>query len=538
MKISKKHIICLVLLGLLLLPANASSLSTIINSTQDIGVINPEEDSIYYFINENNEIIKTVTDLPPLDDNIDYKIIFTIKEIRAFDIIDIISDPDFYVKLYVNDEQFLSKTWFNQKYVNETWSITVDVPDDKENVTIKIQLWDQNPGKDRLCDIGNLYDQSLIDKRDIDIIYNLKTGHWIGDDFLSPNSGWGSDFSGYGRVNGCDDGTYYQNDRDCELIFDITQNDEDGDGIPTWTEKYIYHSDPNINNTGWDNDSDGVPIEWEWKWGNTFYYNYWNHRWEYYWFYNPNNWEDQATLDPDEDGLQNIEEYYTSQWGSNPFLQDVFLELDQMELGPEGQGGFVPDLANDLLRDAFGKRNIFIHIDDGCMGGGEKTIPFDIVTTHYELLQIYWDFFLHNDPNNWRRGVFHYAIIDYNAPKSGYAFSTRVNDKVFLDCFQLSTDIMEDPVIDNIFYNIIRRKTLNKEMHRAIRYAGTMMHELGHTFGISGPGHASGNHFKYRNYKSCMNYDNVYWLVDYSDGTHGKYDFDDWDAIDLTYFQK
>jgi hypothetical protein len=171
------------------------------------------------------------------------------------------------------------------------------------------------------------------------------------------------------------------------------------------------------------------------------------------------------------------------------------------------------------------------------MGGGEKTIPFDIVTSQDEILQIYWEYFLHKDPNYWRRGIFHYAIITYNGPISAYAFSTRINDKVFIDSFQISTDIMElYPIYKWPIYHIIRRKTLNLEMNRAIGYAGTLMHELGHTLGISGPGHGSGNHYKYRNYKSCMNYRYVYSILDYSDGSHGLFDYDDWSNLDFFIF--
>ena len=73
------------------------------------------------------------------------------------------------------------------------------------------------------------------------------------------------------------------------------------------------------------------------------------------------------------------------------------------------------------------------------------------------------------------------------------------------------------------------------------------MHETGHNLGLfSGnpPGvdadsvFPNGKEwFKYRNYRSCMNYGYMYVLLDYSDGTHGKNDFDDWNNIDLTFFQ-
>ncbi len=61
----------------------------------------------------------------------------------------------------------------------------------------------------------------------------MKTGHWTGDDALQ-------DISGYGRLNGCDDGTIYKKDRDCELWFSITQNDFEQDSIRR--ERYCFTS--------------------------------------------------------------------------------------------------------------------------------------------------------------------------------------------------------------------------------------------------------------------------------------------------------
>ncbi len=54
------------------------------------------------------------------------------------------------------------------------------------------------------------------------------------------------------------------------VLFDITQNDFDGDNIPYWTEVNRYHTDPTVNDTGRDDDGDGVPIEWEFKWGTIY----------------------------------------------------------------------------------------------------------------------------------------------------------------------------------------------------------------------------------------------------------------------------
>ena len=75
------------------------------------------------------------------------------------------------------------------------------------------------------------------------------------------------------------------------------------------------------------------------------------------------------------------------------------------------------------------------------------------------------------------------------------------------------------------------------------------MHELGHTLGIFGnrPPGCDDQGGKYpwqlgwwlnRPYKSCMNYGYTYYLVDYSDGSRGKRDFDDWHNIDLQHFER
>jgi len=91
-------------------------------------------------------------DIDPL---IDLQLTVEINKIRAFDIIDEHSDPDFYVKVFINDNEFKSPVWRNTKYVeNPDWSATCNVPDNEENVTIKIQLWDWNIGLNRLCDIA------------------------------------------------------------------------------------------------------------------------------------------------------------------------------------------------------------------------------------------------------------------------------------------------------------------------------------------------------------------------------------------------
>ena len=447
--------------------------------------------------------------------------------------IDLLSDPDFYVKVFINDEEFTSPIWNNTKYMyNPNWSATADVPDDAEWVNVTIQLWDDQPTGDRLCDISDNYG-NFKDTYDIDLQYNLKTGHWEGDDWL-PGFWGGSDPSGYGRLNGCDDNSQYQNDRDCEMLFDIYQNDFDGDNIPYWTEVNAFHTDPTVDNTGEDFDNDGIPIEWEWKWGYTQSIDWENFTWMHDWRYDPFIWEDHQTLDDDEDGLNNIEEYLMSDWGSDPFRKDLFVELDQMEAGPNGEpASLFPAESKELLRTAYNKHNIVYHLDDGSHEqSGSDMIPFDNLTTmdwfseNNELDKIYNDYFLHGNPNNWRRGIFHYGVLIYNCSMAnGNAFGGGA--------YQIS-------------YKGLNAKTNSQPwLNRDIVFASAYMHECGHTLGIENAAVDDQvskypwelNWWKWRPYKSVMNYGYMFTMVDYSDGSRGKNDFNDWSTMDLTAFE-
>ena len=418
---------------------------------------------------------------------------FEYPNINTLEIIDWTSDPDFFIKVLINGQEFESEVWEDTKFIyNPNFSPTLNVPDDYEFVDIKIQLWDWNPSTNKLCDIAK-------EGSDVELTYSLKTGHWFGDDEIS-------DSSGYGRLNGCDDGSMYKRQRDCELWFNVYQNDYDGDNIPYWTEVNVYSTDPQVDNTGEDADSDGIPIEWEWKWN-----------------YDPFKKDNHYYLDPDNDGLDNEEEYFVSEWGSDPYRQDIFIELDEMEDSPTGEKSILPDGSKELLSTAFNRFNKVFHIDDGNMGGGEM-IPFDESTSRGELDNIYWNYFLHGDENNWRRSVFRYGLIVYWPGKAGFNFRRGA--------FVLSSLITEDFVIP----------TTQKQ--RDIAYASVYMHEMGHGLDISNPGVDNGrfpwtiNFWLFMPYKSTMCYRYTYRLIDFSDGSRPGFDYNDWEQMDLKHFQR
>ncbi|MFE3846297.1 hypothetical protein ACFL1L_05525 [Thermoplasmatota archaeon] len=467
-----------------------------------------------------------ITDHDPL---VDIEITIDILQIRslekkdmqipAIEKIDLIGSPDFYIKLFVNEEEFTSQIWEDQKYIYDPdFSVKVNVPDEDENVDIRIQLWDWNQDEDVLCDISP-FDYELPDTYEVELVYNIKSGHWRGDDYCDYEPTY-FDLSGYGRLNGCDDGSIYQLDRDCEIIFNIYQNDYDNDGIPYWSEVEVFGTDPTIADLG-DPDNDGVPVYWEYKWGHIFGW-----RNDHYWIYNPFEWDDHENFDPDDDGLSNIEEFLMEEWRADPFRRDVFVELDTMECSPDGDLTCFPETSIEILNTVFNRQNILLHIDSGLMGGSD-VIPYDEETSGSELDDIYWKYFIGGDNNNSREGIFHYGVVVYNAKGApGYVFRP--------DAFQISILGLEEKV--NL-YPWLKYDTV---------FASAYMHELGHTFAFSPiPGHNEDSKYPWqigwwlvRSYKSCMNYAYMYYMVDYSDGSHGKNDFDDWERMDMTYFQR
>jgi hypothetical protein len=441
----------------------------------------------------------THTDFDPLVDisvTVELKMIryLAVNELQTFPTNKGNDSPNFYVRVLINDEEFTSPVWNDMKYITDPhWNATLNVPDDVEFVTVNLQLW-----SDEAEDVP--YDLSGDPNRDdVTVTYSIKTGYWMGDDSLK-------DVSGYGRLCGCDDGTIYGDNHDCELWFDIWQTDADGDHIPYWIETETLGTDPTVDDRTLDPDNDSIPSYWEYKWG-----------------YQPLVWEDHEHIDPENDSINNIEEYLTSQWYSDPFRKDVFVEMDIMGDGPNGEKTYFPENSKELAVTAFDKQNIVFHLDSGEMGG-QDIIPFDDALGWGDMDRIYLNYFLHGDQTNWRKGIFHYGVVLYNADIAGFTFQS--------DGFQISSSKVE--------------KIADKPIvQRDIAYASCYIHELGHTFGFWPiPGHNRFSAYPWQlgwwwthSYRSCMNYGWTYLIVDYSDGSRRFPDLNDWDRIDYPYFE-
>jgi hypothetical protein len=440
---------------------------------------------------------------------------FTVREVRFLEPYDFDSNAFFTFSVSVNNESYGTVTWNNLPYITEPrYSVTTPITDDSVIVFIKLNLSLTDDAGTESCDLTydstelNDYGASTI------LLYDMQTGHWSGDDERG-------DLSGYGRLNGCDDGSIYTEENDCELLFSITQYDPDGDGIPTWMEDQVYGTNPTENDSGSDIDDDGVPIEWEWKWG-----------------YDPFVADPHNVIDPDNDSITNIEEYLVSSLGSDPFRKDIFLEIDWMEESPEGEQSVFPVLSIELLRNPFNRRNYVFHVDAGSLGGGE-IIPFNDSINQNELLTIYEKYFLHDGTASWKRGIFHYGIYVYDCSPKGYGFSGDVSPywgyHPGTNGFMIASSRME-------------RNARLFDQTLEYYYGAATMHEMGHNFGFRhgdppGVDVQMGKfpwqplYYVYGNYQSIMNYRYTYKIFDYSDGSHGFLDNDDWGTLNLSYFE-
>ena len=353
-------------------------------------------------------------------------------------------------------------------------------------------------------DSNSIITKRFIEKEKIEIKYDYRTGRWNGDDYFK-------DGDGYGHYIG----NYF------EIWFNIYQTDFDHDGIPYWTEKNVLHTDPRHDDSNEDPDNDGIPTTWEWKWG-----------------YDPFITDDHKNLDPDIDGIENIEEYHMKKWFSDPFSQDIYIELD----GMQKKGLFDRDYvlyteSQQIIIERFCENNINLYIDngwsDGPNNGGGELLPYTkIISWDSGLVKQYYT---HNFPDE-RKGIFRYLITCHSGAFPMISFSGNSDFNRY--------DTM---VIGMEIYHIL----LAPRAQRLLS-ASTVLHELGHTLSIS-PYTIEGcdnlSLFKIKtmkdyidewgNYKSVMNYlysANIN-IVDYSDGKNGYNDQNDWEKIYLPFFQ-
>jgi len=349
------------------------------------------------------------------------------------------------------------------------------------------------------------------------VTYDYRTGRWSGDDKFK-------DYDGYGHYLG----------ETFEIWFNIYQLDYDGDFIPYWTEVNILGTDPTVDDSKLDPDSDGIPTAWEWKWG-----------------YDPFTWDDHQRLDPDLDGIENIDEYKMADWFADPFVQDMYVEVDTM-----GRGGLFdpPHVFFEGTKQAtierFSEHNIQIFFDNGWPGGpingGGQVLPHvDRISQESGMVL---QFYKHYFPDE-RKGTFVYFIVGH-----GGGFQHPAVNNVY-DVVQITYPFNGLKPIKRI-YEFVAKGIVPNERGFSLALAGLLLHELAHCCGVSaescdfeGIDNMSTGAFLFPNrqykqtwgqYKSVLNYlyANSGKIVDLSHGENGPpYDQNDWEMMFVGYFQ-
>jgi len=478
--------------------------------------------SIEFFGEDKEKKSTDEESTPTIDDQIspglNQALIVEINRIRHRGIIDAMmqvgtswkSPPSFYYSVTRDGNTYVSKDVTAASASSEqlftTWDtmfqenrIQEDIEEEQEYCDVTIILYER-------ISSGILGRKSSdIEQEKISVTYDFRTGRWSGDDYLMDDDGYG----------------HYLGDT-FELWFNIYQTDYDGDYIPYWTEINILGTDPMIDDSKLDPDNDGIPTDWEWRWG-----------------YDPWTWDDHNNLDPDIDGIQNIEEYQMRKYFADPFIQDIYIEIDGME-----QTSFLDkahvfqEESEQIIIERYAQHGINVYIDNGWpdgsgIGGGELLPHIDIISQDSGVMLQYYKHHFADE----RKGIFRYMIV---AHKAGFCIPSTLNR-------------YDTIVIDSSVYRYIQRKAFTPRTQQLMLTA-VALHEIGHSLGIA-PWTFEGNDNltfaagrtekqQYENtwgdYYSVMNYLYIYDknLIDYSDGSNGSpYDQNDWAHFYLPTFE-
>ncbi len=404
--------------------------------------------------------------------------------------------------IFLRNSSFIKNTHFAIKIEKNSQNINFYGCEIKDNLRLGVYVVENSVCKICFC---NIFDNYLYSLKAKNSCCDIKQNYW--GRFFGPSLFF---IRKHGRIKfGFCNIKFFP-----WSFFELESSGINWEPCDFFVEKPMYSLDQKtINFDEVDSDMDGVPDWWEEKWG-----------------YDPLVWDDHYNLDPDCDGLNNVEECFTDKWGSNPYKKDVFLEIDWVHIiNPEDCSNKPSWSYLSKIREAFAEKDIFLHIDLGELGGGEE-IPLIRNFSFSKLSNIYWNYFLHNDLDNPRKGIFHYGLICNSGPDVNFPFIGWYG----LDSFLVSAEKLVDKVP-----LVCKEKII----------AGASMHQLGSTLGLLSDIHKGNDNidtlvsfsfewFRFRNYRSCMNYYYKFKILDYSDGVNGLGDFDDWSNVDLSFFKK
>lgn len=352
-----------------------------------------------------------------------------------------------------------------------------------------------------------------VQKDSLTVTFCHRTGRWTGDDYFG-------DADGYG---------YYLGDT-FEVWFNLYRPDYDNDHMPYWVEVNILGTDPTKDESTTDPDDDGTSLFWEWKWG-----------------YDPYTWDDHAALDPDMDSITNIREYQFAEYFADPYIENIYVEVDYMEATSLTDPAHVfYDESKQGLIERFAQHNIKAFFENGWPnrppnGGGQVLQHYERLSQDSGMLLQYYK----NDFPDERKGAFIYCLLGH---KGGYQHPAEGN---VYDTITFWTTPYSIFSMKRLIEAYIRFGQLPTPRGVRVGLGAALLHELGHfgglvseyfegvdilDFNLNGGAmfdFLQGRDFRetWGDYRSVMNYAYMYRpnLFDYSDGHNGPpYDQDDW----------
>lgn len=426
-----------------------------------------------------------------------------------------IMKPQFYFISTMDGMEYVSKDVEQHRQVTEvlfnTWDsifqenkITRTAPQEQETSQVTLTIVERE--KSGLLGLRT----KDVQKDSFTVTYCYRTGRWTGDDSFGDSNGYG----------------YFLGDT-FEIWFNLYQPDFDNDYIPYWMEVNILGTDPTVDDSKLDPDGDGIPLVWEWKWG-----------------YDPFTWDAHQSLDPDMDSITNIREYQLENIFANPFIENLYIEVDYMEKGgrKDPPHVFYEETKQGLI-ERFAQNNVKAFFDDGwpnspSNGGGQAVPHYDKLSQDSGMILQYYNNYFPDE----RKGSFIYLLIGHDG---GFQIPAKGN---VYDTIQISYGPLGSSWIklikDCIGYGRVPTP-------RGVRIAvgGVILHELGHFGGLVGDyfegvdrlgynvfGGAlfdilQGKEFRetWGKYRSVMNYAYTYRLLDFSHGQNDPpYDQNDW----------
>ena len=209
-----------------------------------------------------------------------------------------------------------------------------------------------------------------------------------------------------------------------------------------------------------------------------------------------------------------------------------------------------PKKSKWMIMDKFNEHYITVHIDDGwesglTNGGGEYLEYYEEYISPFDGIASGFYKYHFSDE---RKGSFRYTFITHDA---GWNFPQ--DNKLW-------PDVISIPSNPSYFKDVYFPPAITTRL-RTLALSVALMHEVGHTLNLN-PSYNAGidnatqvgrndlaffaklqgqtDARKYwDSYQSVMNYAKFGgYVLDYSDGTHGVRDTNDWEQIDVSYFQK